>query len=147
MSEEISPQRDLITVVNSEPSETNVTSTVQEKPNSTEEKTPERRNWREFKNVVEYETVGELDRLKICVGVNQYKGNHLVFITKVTDRDFARSFFAMPAHMWQKALPLIQKYVENIAEIERKAMEQAVIQELKRLQELGIDVKALINKL
>jgi len=147
MSGETPIQRDLITVVNPEPSETNATSTVQESTDSTEASEPKRRNWREFKNVVEYETVGELDRLKICVGVNQYKGNHLVFITKVTDRDFARSFFAMPAHMWQKALPIIQKYVENIAEIERKAMEQAVIAELKRLQELGIDVKALINKL
>lgn len=147
MSGETPVQRDLITVVNSEPAETSENTIVQESTNSTEEKTPERRNWREFKNVVEYETVGELDRLKICVGVNQYKGNHLVFITKVTDRDFARSFFAMPAHMWKKALPVIQKYVENIAEIEKKAMEQAVIAELKRLQELGIDVKALINKL
>ena len=147
MSEGTSPQRDLITVVNPLPAETNATVNVQTSINSTEEKAPKRRNWREFKNVVEYETVGELDRLKICVGVNQYKGNHLVFVTKVTDKDFARSFFAMPAYMWEKALPTIQKYISNIAEIERKAMEQAVIKELKRLQELGIDVKNIINQL
>ena len=147
MSENTSPQRDLITVVNPQPAETNVT-TPASTPAETAEKTENpRRNWKEYKGVIEYEPVGELDRLKICVGVNRYKGNHLVFVTKVTDKDFARSFFAMPAYMWEKALPTIQKYVNNIAEIERKAMEQAVIKELKRLQELGIDVKSLVNQL
>ena len=147
MNEGTSPQRDLITITNPEPAETNATISVQPSM-ETAEKTPSgRRSWQEFKNVIEYETVGELDRLKICVGAHQYKGNHLVFVAKVTEKDFARSFFSMPAYMWEKALPILQKYVNNIAEIEKKAMEQAVIAELKRLQELGIDVKALANKI
>ena len=147
MNEGTSPQRDLITITNPEPAETNATATVQPSTTSDENKPSGRRDWREFKNVVEYQPVGQVDRLNIVAGVHQYKGNHLVFVAKVTEKDFARSFFSMPAHMWQKALPILQKYVNNIAEIEKKAMEQAVIAELKRLQELGIDVKALVNRI
>jgi len=147
MNEGTSPQRDLITIANPEPAETNATISVQASAETPKEKPLGRRNWREFKNVVEYEPVGQVDRLNIVAGVHQYKGNHLVFVAKVTEKDFARSFFSMPAYMWEKALPILQKYVNNIAEIEKKAMEQAVIAELKRLQELGIDVKALINRI
>jgi len=53
----------------------------------------------------------------------------------------------MPAYVWEKAIPTLQNYVSRIAEIEKKAMAEAVLNELKRLQELGIDVKSIVEKL
>ena len=115
---------------------------------TTETKTDNsRRNWKEYKGVVECTPIDTVDRLTIYAGVNEYKGNHLVFIAKVTDKDFQRAFFSMPAYVWEKAIPVLQNYVKRIGEIEKKAMAEAVLKELKRLQELGIDVKSLINQL
>jgi len=70
-----------------------------------------------------------------------------VFLAKVTEKDFQRSFFSMPAYVWEKALPILQNYVRRIGEIEKKAMADQVLKELKRLQELGIDVKSLVQQL
>ena len=106
-----------------------------------------RRNWKEYKGVVECTPVDTVDRLTIYAGVNEYKGNHLVFLAKVTEKEFQRAFFSMPAYVWEKALPILQTYVKRIGEIEKKAMANAVLAELKRLQELGIDVKSLVNQL
>lgn len=119
---------------------------------TTTEKTEEsgssaRRNWKEYKGVIECTPIDTVDRLTIYAGVNEYKGNHLVFIAKVTDKDFQRAFFSMPAYVWEKALPILQNYVRRIGEIEKKAMAEQVLKELKRLQELGIDVKSLVQQL
>jgi len=116
-------------------------------PETEQETGNARRNWREYKGVVEATPIDTVDRLTIYVGVNEYKGNHLIFVAKVTDKDFQRSFFSMPAYVWEKAIPVLQNYVKRIGEIEKKAMAEAVLKELKRLQELGIDVKSLINQL
>jgi hypothetical protein len=131
MSEEI-PKRDVT-------EETDVT--------EENETTSSRIAWKEFKNVKESSLIDTVDRLQIVAGVNEYKGNHYVFIAKVTDKDFQRSFFSLPAYVWQKAIPVIQDYTQRIAEIEKKAMEQQVLEELKRLKEMGIDVKALAQQL
>lgn len=119
--------------------------TVPEK--AEEPKESARRDWKSYKGVVECTPIDTVDRLTIYAGVNEYKGNHLVFLAKVTDKDFQRAFFSMPAYVWEKAIPILQNYVSRIAEIEKKAMAQAVLNELKRLQELGIDVKSLVEKL
>ena len=117
-------------------------------PEETEEsKGSSRRNWKEYKGVVECTPVDTVDRLTIYAGVNEYKGTHLVFLAKVTDKDFQRAFFSMPAYVWEKALPILQNYVRRIGEIEKKAMAEQVLAELKRLQELGIDVKSLVQQL
>lgn len=111
-----------------------------------EEPATSRKSWREFKNVKEASEIDKLERLSVYAGVNEYKGSHLVFMAKVTDKDYQRAFFGMPAYMWEKAIPVLQKYVKNIAKIEKKAMADAVLVELKRLKELGIDVAGLIEK-
>jgi hypothetical protein len=113
----------------------------------TEETEPTTQDWKSFKGVVESTVIDTIDRLQIVAGVNQYKGNYYVFIAKVTDKNFQRSFFMMPALTWQKALPVISGYVNKIGEIERKALAQQALEELKRLQALGIDVKTLAQQL
>jgi hypothetical protein len=112
-----------------------------------EESEAQTQSWKEFKNVVESTTIDVIDRLSIVAGVNQYKGNYMVFIAKVTDKDFQRAFFSMPAYVWQKAIPVLQQYVGKIGEIEKKAIAEQVLAELKRLKEMGIDVKALASQL
>ena len=119
---------------------------TEEPTEATEEPASKRKSWREFKGVVEATEIDKLERLSIFAGVNEYKGTHLVFMAKVTDKDYQRAFFGMPAYVWEKAIPMLQKYVKNIAKIEKKAMADAVLVELKRLKELGIDVAGLIEK-
>jgi len=132
----------------SQPTASATEQTITTVPKETEEsKTSSRSNWKEYKGVVECTPIDTVDRLTIYAGVNEYKGNHLVFIAKVTDKDFQRAFFSMPAYVWEKAIPILQNYVSRIAEIEKKAMAEQVLNELKRLQELGIDVKSLIQQL
>ena len=110
------------------------------------EEKPSRKSWREFKSVKEATEIDKVERLSVYAGVNEYKGTHLVFMAKVTDKDYQRAFFGMPAYVWEKALPILAEYVGRIAEIEKTAMADAVIVELKRLKELGIDVAGLVEK-
>ena len=126
-----------------EPAETSTTVTEKTEESSGSS----RRNWKEYKGVVECTPIDTVDRLTIYAGVNEYKGNHLVFLAKVTEKEFQRAFFSMPAFVWEKAIPILQNYVKRIGEIEKKAMADAVLKELKRLQELGIDVKSLVQQL
>ena len=107
---------------------------------------PTRKDWRAFKNVVEATEIDKVERLSVFAGVNEYKGTHLVFMAKVTDKDYQKAFFGMPAYVWEKALPILKEYTGKIAEIEKKAMADAVLVELKRLKELGIDVAGLVEK-
>jgi hypothetical protein len=111
----------------------------------TEEAQP-KKNWAENFNVKQKEVIETVDRLNIVTGVNEYKGNFLVFMAKVTDKDFSRQFYSMQAYVWLKALPTIEKMAKSIAEVEKKAMADKVMVELKRLKELGIDVTALAGK-
>ena len=107
---------------------------------------PSRKSWRAFKSVVEATEVDKVERLSVFAGVNEYKGTHLVFVAKITDKEYQKAFFGMPAYVWEKALPILKKYVGRIADIEKKAMAEAVLIELKRLKELGIDVEGLAAK-
>jgi len=116
-------------------------------PDVSEEQAGKRKKWTEFKGVIESTTIDEVDRLKIVAGVNEYKGNHYVFLGKVTEADFQRAFFSMPAYVWQKALPILSDYAQRIGVIEKQAMAKAVLDELKRLKELGIDIKAITDQL
>jgi len=111
-----------------------------------EETTEEAKSWKEFKNVVESTTIDVVDRLSIVAGVNKYKGNYMIFLAKITDKDFQRSFFSMPAYVWNKAIPVLQGYVDKIGEIEKREIAEQVLAELKRLKEMGIDIKALAEK-
>jgi len=113
----------------------------------TEEAVSEMQDWRSFKGVVEHTVIDVIDRLQVVAGVNQYKGNYYVFVAKITDKNFQRSFFMLPALTWQKTLPVLSNYINKIGEIERKALAQQALEELKRLQALGIDVKALVQQL
>jgi len=108
---------------------------------------PAPKNWRENFTVREDTTVETVERLSVIVGANEYKGQTLVFIAKVTDKNFSRQFFSMPSWVWDKAIPIIQGYSARVGEIEKKAMAQRALAELKRLQELGVDVKGLLEKL
>jgi hypothetical protein len=111
-----------------------------------EAETGEARPWTEFKNVVEHTTIDVVDRLSIVAGVNKYKGNYMIFLAKITDKNFQRSFFSMPAYVWSKAIPIIQGYVDKIGEIEKQEIAKQVLEELKRLKEMGIDVKVLAQQ-
>jgi len=127
------------------PKETPVTAPVETVPAKAEAK-EERATWRSKFGVKEEAIIEEIERVKIVAGVNEYKGNYLVFLAKETSPTFARQFFSMPAYVWEKALPQLQRLAGSIAEIEKKAMANAVLVELKRLKELGIDIKALVKE-
>jgi len=116
-------------------------------PETEEAKKSGRQNWKEFKGVVDSSVIDTIDRLSIVAGVNEYKGNHYVFLGKVTEGDFQRAFFSMPAYAWKKAIPILTGYVDRIADIEKASMANAVLVELKRLKELGIDVTQLLEQL
>jgi hypothetical protein len=102
------------------------------------------KTWAENFNVKEQETIETVDRLKIVVGINEYKGSHLVFMAKVTDKEFSRQFFSLPAYVWEKAIPILQKHLPKIAEVEKQTMKESVAKELQRLKELGIDINELV---
>jgi len=119
-------------------------------PEPTAEPTTEgeevQKSWKENFNVKEMTEIETVDRLRVIAGVNEYKGNFLVFLAKVTDKDFSRQFYSMPAYVWQKALPIIQNYTLSIADVEKKAMADAVLKELQKLKELGIDIGELAKR-
>jgi len=106
---------------------------------------PKRVNWRENYGVKEVKEIMEVDRLKLYVGVNEYKGELRVFIAKVSDKDFCRQFFAMPASVWQKALPVVNEMCGKVSEIEKQIMIQKFREEVERLKSMGIDVSAIIR--
>jgi len=107
---------------------------------------PSRKAWTDFRSVKEKTVVDSFERLDIVAGVCEEKGSYLVFLAKATGENYARVFFSMPAHIWSKALPVLDKYAKSTGEIERKSMAEAVINELKRLKELGIDIADLVKK-
>lgn len=102
--------------------------------------------WRDKFGVKEEQIIEEIERIKIVAGVNEYKGNYLVFLAKETSPNYARQFFSMPAYVWEKAIVSLKGFASRIAEIEKKAMAEAVLVEMRRLKELGIDVQALASK-
>jgi len=110
-----------------------------------EEEKP-KKNWKENFNVKECVKVETIDRLDIMIGVNEYKGSTMVFAAKVTDKDFSRQFFSLPAYVWQKVIVELSKILLHIAEIEKKSMSDAVVKELQRLKDLGIDISSLVKK-
>lgn len=115
-------------------------------PAPAEAEAPAKGLWRDKFNVKQEAVIETVDRMSIIVGVNEYKGNYLVFLAKATSPNFARQFLSMPAYVWDKAIPALQKFVGSIAEVEKKAMADAVLTELKRLKDLGIDIKALASQ-
>lgn len=123
-------------------------STEQETVEETTEKTESkpRKTWIENFGVKEVVDVEEIDRLTVKVGVNEYKGNHLVFIAKVTDKEFSRQFFSMPAYLWEKAIIELQKVIPKVAQVEKQTMSTNIEKELLRLKELGIDIGAIARK-
>jgi len=104
------------------------------------------KDWKQNFSVKESKEVEKVERLSIVVGVNEYKGQHLVFLAKVTDKNFSRQFFSMPAFIWEKTVPALQEYIGKIAEIERASLEVKALEELRRLASFGVDVKALLKK-
>jgi hypothetical protein len=135
MASEEAPKRDIPTA-----------QTALDTPETEGKPQAKKKGWKEFKGVIESEVIDTIDRLQIVAGVNEYKGNHYVFIGKVTDADFQKAFFSLPAYVWAKAVPILNKYVGSISEIEKKSMTQAVLIELKRLKELGIDVSEIAKQ-
>jgi hypothetical protein len=107
---------------------------------------PVRKTWIQNFSVKEVEDIETVDRLTIKAGINEYKGSMLVFLAKVTDKEFSRQFFSMPAYVWEKALPILQKYIPRIAEAEKNMMAVNVTKELERLKELGIDISTILKK-
>jgi arabinogalactan endo-1,4-beta-galactosidase len=110
------------------------------------EKVPEKPKitWTENFHVKADVKVDTVDRLEIHVGVNEYKGSTLVFLAKVTDQNFSRQFFSMPAYLWEKTIAELQKVLPDVAKIEKASMVSAAAAELKRLKELGIDIDAIL---
>lgn len=104
-----------------------------------------RKNWVENYNVKKQIKVDTINRLNIIVGVNEYKGQINVFMAKVTEGDFCKQFTALPAYIWEKTIPALQEVIPEVAEVERAVMTEKAKKELKRLDELGVDVKALLK--
>lgn len=126
-----------------EETETEETETTEEP--AVQAETSSKPSWVENFSVKEKTDIEEVARLKIVAGVNEYKGQHLVFLAKVTDKDFSRQFFSMPAYVWEKAIPILQKYIPQIAEIEKKSMVANMAKELTRLKELGINIQDVLK--
>ena len=97
-------------------------------------------NWKENYNVKELKEIVEIDRLKLYVGINEYKGELRVFVAKVSDKDFCRQFFAMPASVWDKTVPVIAEMSSKVSEIEKQLILQKFREEVERLKAMGIDV-------
>lgn len=114
-----------------------------EKEEGKEETKP--KTWIENFNVKECEDVETIDRLTVKVGINEYKGQMLVFMAKVTDKEFSRQFFSMPAYVWEKAIPRLLKLTPKIADVEKAVMTDAVTKELQRLKDLGVDISTLLK--
>jgi len=135
MSEEPTklPEEEKLTIVEAE--------TTTTEPETTEP----RRDWRQNFNVKEEKDVETIDRLTIKAGINEYKGNLLVFLAKVTDKNFSRTFFSMPAYVWEKAIPILQEITPRIAEVEKQTMKENLAKELARLKELGIDINEVVS--
>lgn len=144
MGNEGVPQRDAPTPVAEPTTEEEEATTEETAETETEEATP-KKDWKENFNVKDMTVIDTVDRLQIVAGVNEYKGNFLVFLAKVTDKNFSRQFFSMPAWVWQKTLEVVKKHASSIAEVEKKAMVQKVVEEIKRLRELGIDVSEALK--
>lgn len=116
-------------------------------PEQKTEAKAERKTWRQSFNVKEDTVIDKFDSFEVACGINEYEGTYQVFIAKATSPTYTRQFFAMPAWVWQKTLAEIGKYAERIGAVEKKAMADAVIAELKRLKELGVDIAALAAQL
>jgi len=106
---------------------------------------PKRVNWKENYGVKELKEIMTVDRLKLYVGVNEYKGELRIFVAKVSDKDFCRQFFAMPASVWQKAIPTINEMIGKVSEIEKQIMIEKFREEVERLKSMGIDVTQIIR--
>jgi hypothetical protein len=128
-----------------EPTESEQPTTETAEPEATEEERPQK-TWYENFSVKECKDVETIDRLTVKVGINEYKGSHLVFIAKVTDKEFSRQFFSMPAYVWEKAIVELQKVIPKVAEVEKQTMTANIEKELARLKELGIDITAIAQK-
>jgi len=139
------PERDKPTPEAPAPADIEAPETEEETTEKPEAEAP-RKSWSENFNVKKMTEIETIDRLRIIVGVNEYKGSHLVFIAKVTDKDFSRHFFSMPAWVWNKTVPILSQYGAEIGTIEKEEMAKKVLEELKRLKELGIDVGALASR-
>jgi len=144
---EKTPERDAPTEPTAQEEAEEPSQLEEEEESEAEEEAKPRKDWKENFHVIQMEEIETVDRLKIVTGVNEYKGVHVVFLAKVTDKNFSRQFFSMPAWVWNKALPIVQKQAASIAEVEKAAMIKAVTAELKRLQELGIDVSAVLKQI
>ena len=139
------PERDVTPAPSNATTPEEVTVTVE----PVAEEKPKRENpritWRKNFNVQKEVDIATVDRLTIKAGINQYKGNTLVFLAKVTDKDFSRQFFSMPAWVWEKAIEVLKTIIPEVAEVEKKAMAEAVAKELARLKELGIDISTVVD--
>jgi hypothetical protein len=131
--------------VETEQEEGEETAVTDEETEAVEEEKP-KKDWVENFSVKKQVDIETIDRLTVKVGINEYKGNTLVFIAKVTDKNFSRQFFSMPAYVWQKALEELKKIIPDVAEVEKQTMTVNIEKELARLKELGIDITAIAQK-
>jgi len=141
MPEDVTKLRDIETKT-SQPTPPPTPAVEEEETEPEEEKVV--KTWLENFSVRECEDIETVDRLTIKAGINEYKGQHLVFLAKVTDKDFSRQFFSMPAYVWEKAIPVLQRMTPKIAEVEKATMANAVKAELERLKALGVDINAIL---
>jgi len=105
----------------------------------------ENRNWMERFNVKSDVHIDTIDRLEIHVGVNYYDGNYNIYVAKVTESGFCKSFYALPTAIWKKLLPYINKFTEEVSRIELEDRKAKILEEIEKLKQLGVDISKLVK--
>jgi len=102
-------------------------------------------NWKERFNVKTSQLIDTIDRLQIHVGVNYYDGSYNIFVAKVTESGYCKSFYALPTSLWNKILPLLQKYINEVSRIELEDRKAKILEEIEKLKQLGVDISKLVK--
>lgn len=121
------------------------------RPNARENKnatTKARPNWVEALNVIEKKFVGLDERLEIYVGLNKNpKGRHNIFIAKVTDTGYVRTFCPIPLPLTDKVISAINEMREKVSEIEKLEALAEAKKVLNVLKQYGLDEKQILELL
>ena len=113
--------------------------------NSTVTKAPTKRvvrDWTEALGVIESKIVGAHGNLAVYVGMNRDRNGQLnVFIAKVTETGFVRTFCPIPLSLLPRIVEALQSYKERAGELEKEAMIKEAAKYLRTLAQYGISLK------
>jgi len=113
--------------------------------NSTVTKAPAKRpvrDWTEALGVIESRVIGAHGNLAVYVGMNRDRNGQLnVFIAKVTDTGFVRTFCPIPLSLLPRIVEALSGYKDRAGELEREAMLKEAAKYIRMLSQYGISLK------